>query len=132
MNFVPGLINPSIVCMKRFTRSVTYALQGIYFCLKRERNFQIHACAAAAVIIVAVALKCTQTEWLFLLINIAAVLVCEMLNTALEHACNIIQQEIHPTLKIIKDVAAGAVLVSALFAAISGAIIFLPKILMLF
>lgn len=55
----------------------------------------------------------------------------EMLNTAVERLCDLVQKEIHPVIKVVKDIAAGAVLLSAGIAVICGAIIFIPKILLL-
>ena len=57
------------------------------------------------------------------------VLSLEMINTAIERICNIVHKEPHPGIKIIKDLAAGAVLLAAFVAAICGTIIFLPKII---
>ena len=64
-----------------------------------------------------------------MLLFIALVISFELMNTALEEAVNLAMPNIHPVAKIAKDVAASSVLVSAIFALISGFIIFLPKVL---
>jgi diacylglycerol kinase len=56
----------------------------------------------------------------------------ELLNTAIEKICDLITKDIHPIIKVIKDIAAAAVLIAAIGSFLSGVIIFLPKILDLF
>ena len=58
-----------------------------------------------------------------------SVLALELINTAIENLCNIISKDFHPVIKIVKDTAAGAVLVSAIGSAIAGAVIFIPLII---
>jgi diacylglycerol kinase len=74
-------------------------------------------------------LKISLHEWIWLTGCIATVLSFEMMNTAIEKTCDLLHPAIHPTIKVIKDVAAAAVLVVAAGSVIIGAIIFLPKIL---
>ena len=64
-----------------------------------------------------------------MLLCIGSVLVVELLNTAIEKLCDVLQKNFHPGIKIVKDVVAGAVLVSALGSVCIGAMIFLPKII---
>ena len=71
-------------------------------------------------------------EWIAIGFCIAFVIAMEMLNTALEKLCDVVHQEVHPGIKKVKDIAAGAVLISAIFSLITGLIIFLPKIIMYF
>jgi diacylglycerol kinase len=63
---------------------------------------------------------------------IAFVISMEMLNTAIEKLCDVVHKELHPDIKRVKDIAAGAVLVSAIFSLMTGLIIFLPKIILYF
>ena len=70
-------------------------------------------------------------EWIIVLICIAMVIGFEMLNTAIETLCNMVQEEYHPLIKIIKDVAAAAVLWVSIISVIIGLIIFLPKLISL-
>ena len=71
-------------------------------------------------------------EWIAIGFCIAFVIAMEMLNTAIEKLCDVVHQEVHPGIKKVKDIAAGAVLISAIFSLITGLIIFLPKIIMYF
>ena len=70
-------------------------------------------------------------EWLVVVLCITVVLTLEMINTAIEKLCDVVQPDYHPQIKIIKDIAAGAVLIAALGSIIIGAIIFVPKIIAL-
>lgn len=73
----------------------------------------------------------SATEWMIVIGCIALVMAMEMMNTAIEKLCNIVSKDFHPTIKIIKDVTAGAVLLGAIGSLIIGAIIFIPKIFVL-
>jgi len=85
--------------------------------------------AAIAVIIAAIVLKVSGAEAAVLAIAIGLVWVAEIVNTTIEHLANFITRERHPEIKIIKDLAAGAVLIAAITAVIVGLFIFIPKIL---
>jgi diacylglycerol kinase len=74
----------------------------------------------------------TKAEWLYVLICTALVISLEMLNSAIERVCNMYTTDFHPAIKIIKDVAAAAVLWSALVSLIVGVIIFFPYVVQMF
>jgi diacylglycerol kinase len=76
-----------------------------------------------------IVLKISAIEWIAVGFCIAFVITMEMLNTAIEKLCDVVHKEMHPGIKKVKDIAAGAVLVAAFFSAITGAVIFLPKII---
>lgn len=118
--------------MKNFFTSFKYAFSGIFYAFKNERNFKVQLFVAILVIITAFILKVNNQEWSLLIICILIVLSLEMLNTALEKICDLIHPEKHPQIKIIKDVAAGAVLLAAIGATVIGLIILLPKLLLYF
>ena len=107
--------------------SFCHALDGLKYCLRNERNFRVHIIAAITVIGLALLLDFVVWEWLVLLFTITFVWVCEMLNTALETTLNLITKEVHPMIKIAKDVCAGAVLVSAFGSVIVAFLIFFSK-----
>ena len=112
----------------RLLKSFKWAGEGISYCIRREKNFQLHCLFAGLAVVAGVLLSISAMEWIVLTICIAAVLALEMLNTAIEHLCNITRPQHDPTVKVIKDVSAGAVLIIAIMTAICGAIIFIPKI----
>lgn len=115
--------------MKSFFQSFIFAANGIQHAFVNERNFLIQAAVAAAVLILSWVLEITRVEWMVLLINIGLVLGFEMMNTCIERICNLIHPQHSNLVKIIKDVAAAAVLLLAIMATICGLIIFIPKIL---
>lgn len=112
----------------KIIRSFHYAISGVFRFFRYERNGQIQLCAAIVSIILGIWLSINAGEWTAVLLCIGAVFSLEMINTAIEKMCDFIQPERHPAIKAIKDIAAGAVLMSAVASLIIGAIIFLPKI----
>ena len=110
-------------------RSFVFAWAGILRFFRAEHNAWIHLGATVVVIVLAFALRVSRMEAVALVFAIALVWLTEMLNTAVEKIMDLLWPGIHPQVKIIKDVAAGAVLVAAVAAAITGGIIFLPKLL---
>ena len=118
--------------MPRLIKSFAFALNGIKACFSKEPNFKIHTGIAIGVVASGIFFQISLTEWVLMLICMGFVLCMEMINTAIEQLCNIVYNQPHPGIKIIKDISAGAVLVSAIVAAICGVIVFIPKIFLLF
>ncbi|MBP2078161.1 diacylglycerol kinase family protein [Oceanobacillus polygoni] len=110
----------------------SYAWNGIKEIAKTERNFRIHLLATFLTVAAGFLFKLTMVEWAIIVLTIGLVLMVEVTNTAIEKLIDYLRPEIHPTAKIIKDVAAGAVLIAAIIAAIIGLLIFLPKLHILF
>ena len=109
-------------------RSFGYAFQGIFTCVRKERNMKIHCVAAVFVVIAGVILKISAIEWCICMALFGLVMALEHVNTAVEAVVDMVTEEYHPLAKVAKDTAAGAVLIAAIMAAIAGCIIFLPKI----
>ncbi|MGB2601202.1 MAG: diacylglycerol kinase [Candidatus Omnitrophota bacterium] len=116
--------NPKSSYGGKFLHSVNAALEGVVHTLQCERNMRIHFIIGFLVLIVGVYLNLTPVQFLLLCFAVAFVLVAEMFNTAIEHLTDHVSEEFHPTVKIVKDVSAGAVFVSAVNAAITGYILF--------
>ena len=112
-------------------KTFSTAFKGIIYFFKTERNGKVQAVVAACTLLAAMYLQLSVTEWMLVLFCIAGVISLEMINAALEHLCNHVHKEYHPSIKIIKDVAAGAVLFFSIISIIAGLIIFIPKILSL-
>ena len=108
-------------------KSFSHAIAGIRQFIWQEHNARIHLAATVAVIIVAWYLQVSRTEAAILAVVTGLVWVAEILNTCVEKLANLITRERHPQIKIIKDLAAGAVLVAAAIAVITGLLIFIPK-----
>ncbi|MEO6491067.1 MAG: diacylglycerol kinase family protein [Ferruginibacter sp.] len=115
--------------MARLTRSFVYAFNGIWLCIFKEANFKIHILVSVIAIIMGAIFNISNIEWVIIIGCIVFVLSMEMINTAIEQLCNVVHKEEHPGIKATKDIAAGAVLVSAFGAFLTGSIIFFPKIL---
>ena len=114
---------------RRLTQSFHYAGRGVKHALATQRNIRIHIVMALLVIGTGIYIKLSSYELAALIITICFVLVCEMINTAIEEAINLITTTHRVEAKIAKDVAAGAVLFSAFSAIIVGCLIFLPHII---
>lgn len=110
-------------------KSFKYAFAGLKILFAEEHNARIHAIAAVIALTVGFALKISASEWIFLVGAISLVFICELFNTSLEALADFVSPEKHPQIKKVKDLAAAAVLISALTALITGIIIFLPKII---
>ena len=109
-------------------KSFGYAFAGIIACIRQERNMRIHLTAAILVTAAGTLLRISAVEWMVCLILFGLIMSLEMVNTALENVVDLVTLEQKPLAKKAKDAAAGAVLVSAVMAAIIGLIIFLPKV----
>ncbi len=107
-------------------RSITHAVRGIGEMLKSQHNAWLHAVSTIAVAVLGFVFEITKVEWCFLVLAIALVWVAEALNTAFEFLCDVASPNFHPIVKHSKDVAAGAVLLSAVGAVIVGLIVFMP------
>lgn len=110
-------------------KSFGYAFEGIWTGMKKERNMKIHCCAAVMVVIAGLVVKLTVMEWCICLILCGLVMSLELVNTAVEAVVDLVTEERKPLAKLAKDTAAGAVLISAIIAAIVGLLIFVPHIL---
>ncbi len=115
--------------MRKLFKSFTYAFGGIKICFTSQTNFKIHLLAVIIVIAIGFAVNITVREWLIIIFCMALVVIMEMINTAIEKLCDIVYKDIHPAIKMVKDIAAGAVLVAASCSLIIGGIIFIPKVI---
>jgi diacylglycerol kinase (ATP) len=100
--------------------------------LRCQHNAWIHAVATIGVVVAGFIFHLTRAEWCWIILAIAIVWTAEALNTAFEFLADIASPEFHPTIRDAKDVAAGAVLVTAIASAIIGAVIFGPHLANLF
>jgi len=107
--------------------SFRYAGNGIIFTIKSQRNIRIHCVAACLAIALSWYLSISKMEWLWIFLSIALVMITETLNTAVESVVDLATSLHHPLAKHAKDTAAGAVLLSTVFAVMVGTIIFVPK-----
>ncbi len=115
--------------LKKRIKSFAYAFNGLAILVKTEHNFRIHLAATLAVLVTSIYFEVSVIEAIALILTIAMVLTAEAFNSAIENISDFISPDKHHKIKIIKDIAAGAVLISAIAALCVGLLIFVPKIL---
>ncbi len=113
---------------KNLLESFNNAINGIISSIKSERNMKIHITAAALTLFLSLFYDLTRNEFLLVGMTIVLVLICELFNTAIEVLVDTIIEIYHPKAKIIKDTAAGAVLVSAFFSLVVAYFIFYGRV----
>ena len=110
-------------------RSLGFALEGLWTLLREEPNARIQLLCAACAIGAGLLLGISPADWRWIVLAIGLVLAAEAGNSALERSCDSVQLDPHPLIKAAKDVAAGAVLLTALMALAIGALTFAPYLL---
>lgn len=116
---------------RTFKGSVKNCLDGISYVTKSEKNFKREIALGIIALILSYILKIDKIEFIIVLTMICLVLTTEIINTAIERAVDLVTKEYHELARIAKDVSAGSVLVTSIFALIIGIIIFMPKIITL-
>ena len=107
-------------------RSVRHAIRGILRIVRCQHNAWVHAAATIVVLVAAFALRISAADWCWIILAISIVWTAEALNTAFEFLADAASPQFHPLIRDAKDVAAGAVLLTAIAAAIIGGIVFWP------
>jgi diacylglycerol kinase len=110
-------------------KSFVFAFNGLKILFKEEHNSRIHLVATGFVIIASIFFELNTYEWIAIIFSIGLVFIAEIFNTAIENIADFLTTENNNKIKIIKDLSAAAVLISALTALTIGLIIFLPKII---
>jgi diacylglycerol kinase len=110
-------------------KSFAYAFKGIFIAFKTQHNIWIHSLAIIVVLTAGFIFKLNLQEWSLVVLAIGLVLVTEMINTAIEWLVDLLSPEYKEKAGLIKDVAAGAVLIAAVISVIIGIIVFLPKMI---
>ncbi|WP_407268432.1 diacylglycerol kinase family protein [Radiobacillus sp. PE A8.2] len=107
------------------------AFHGLMYVTKTEKNFRIQLVITVLALLSGLFLRLNGLEWVLLSLTIGLVLALELANTAIEQVMNHLSPDFHPIVGRIKDISAGAVLVTAVIAIVNGCILFLPKIIAL-
>ena len=113
----------------KFLKSFNNAANGLVLVFKMERNMKIHFVFAGVFMILGLMFNLNKPEFVSLLTAIAIVLFAEMVNTAIEYLVDATIKEFNPLEKVVKDIAAGAVLLTAFYASIVGYLIFYDKLI---
>jgi diacylglycerol kinase len=117
--------------MHNVLRSLKNACIGLQYCFKTQRNMAIHALVGIVVVAAGIILRVSLSGMLFLLTAIASVLVAEAFNTALEKTIDLYTVKRNHIAQTAKDVAAGAVLLTSVYAVITGLIVLGPPLWLL-
>ena len=109
-------------------KTFNYAIDGIIYTLKSQRNMKIHYAIAILVLFLTLFLNLSRIEIIAVFFSISLVILSEMFNTAIEKTVDLVTTEYSPLAKIAKDVAAGAVLVSALNSIMVAYLVFFDRL----
>lgn len=113
---------------KHFWDNFINAASGIVTAVKNERHMKFHVFATCLVIPLSIYYRISKLEFITVILTISAVIAAEMINTAIEAAVDLATSEYNEKAKIAKDVAAGAVLVSAVFSLVIGFLVFFDRV----
>lgn len=100
------------------------AFRGVWDCVKAERNMRVHLTACCCVIFLGARLGLSRGEWAALALTLGMVTSAETMNTAVEKLCDFTESRRNPHIRVIKDLAAGAVVLTALAAVGVGIALF--------
>ncbi len=114
--------------MNKFIKSLTNAINGVVLLVREERNAKIHIIALILVILVGLIYHLNILNWILIGLATSLVLITEAINTAIEKTIDYLTLEQKPALRQIKDLAAAAVLIAAIFAVFVAVMIFIPLI----
>jgi len=110
----------------KFWRSLEAALNGVVVVVRAERNARMHLLAASVALVAAIGLGVSNAALAAVFFAIILVFTAEVVNTALEKTLDLVEPQPNEQVRVIKDMAAGAVLVAAIGAAIIGVVVFGP------
>ncbi|AUG57424.1 MAG TPA: phosphatase PAP2 family protein [Ruminiclostridium sp.] len=113
---------------KNLSDSFNNAIKGIIYVIKSERNMKIHVAVSILVLFMSLFLDLTKLEFIVICFSIGMVMTAEIFNTAIEEIVDLITTGYHPKIRIIKDVAAGGVLVASFISLIIGYFIFFDRV----
>ena len=110
-------------------RSIRCALVGVRLMIASQQNAWIHAAATLAVVAVGLYLGLTNAEWCWIVLAVISVWTAEALNTAFEFLTDVASPQFHPLAAKAKDVAAGAVLITAVGSVMIGLLVLGPHVM---
>lgn len=115
--------------IKRELLRFAIAFRGLFLLFARDSHGRFHFLALCVVIAAGFYFHVSDVEWIGLLLSAALVICAEGFNTAIEKLGDFVHQEKHDDMRNIKDISAGAVLITAMIAFVVACIVFIPKIL---
>lgn len=114
--------------MKKLFKSFSYAYKGIAYAIKTQVNFRIHLVAALTIITIGIYVNLNNYEWMWISACIGLVLVVELINTAIEVLVDLVSPGFNKMAGTVKDISAGAVLITAIITLVIAILILVPKL----
>ncbi len=108
----------------KILKSFKFAVKGIIYTLKNERNMRIHTIVSVCVMVLSLFFDLNLEKYLILFLTMALVMVSELINSSVEGLIDVYSKDYNSTAKIAKDIAAGAVLIASGFAVVIGVLLF--------
>lgn len=114
--------------VRAIIESFNYAVSGIITAIKTEKSMRVHYSIAVLVLLSSLFFDFNRTEFLLLLFAVSLVVISEMINTAIERTIDLVTKDFHPLARLVKDVAAGAVLIATINSLIVGYLLFFERL----
>src|SRR5437764_8187172 len=115
----------------KFITGFRYAFRGLWYALRTQRNARVHVIIAILAVVAGIVLRISAVEFAMIFVAITGVFIAEIFNTVFELCVDLASPEYHPLAKVAKDMAAGAVLLSALLSVVIGLFVFVPPLWLL-
>ena len=122
----PG--QPQKSAWAKFIAGFGFAFSGLWYVLRTQRNARVHIAIAILAILLGIVLRISAIEFAMVFVAITGVFIAEMFNTVFELCVDLASPDYHPLAKIAKDMAAGAVLLSAILSVVIGLFVFGPHL----
>jgi diacylglycerol kinase (ATP) len=107
-----------------FYKSLLYSIKGVFWMLKSERNFQLEVLALIVNLFLIVYFEINSTDAALIILVCFLVLITEALNTAVEKICDFVEPNFNKKIGLIKDIAAGAVILATFLSIIVGVLVY--------
>jgi diacylglycerol kinase len=114
--------------LAKFIAGFGFAFSGLWYALRTQRNVRVHVAIAILAILLGILLHISAIEFAMIFVAITSVFIAEMFNTVFELSIDLASPDFHPLAKVAKDVAAGAVLLSAILAIVIALFVFGPHL----
>jgi diacylglycerol kinase len=110
--------------MRKFSKSLSYAIKGLFEVFRTQRNFKIQISFALFAFFLTIVLDLEQSQVLWISLSVAIVLILETINTLVEKIMDLLHPQYNPIVGIIKDLGAAAVLIAATFSIVVAVVVF--------
>ncbi|MFW6119731.1 MAG: diacylglycerol kinase family protein [Petrotogales bacterium] len=110
--------------MRKFHQSLSFATKGIVLLFKTERNFRIQCIIGVSIILFSIVIQMEITSLLWIIMSVMLVIILEGVNTVVEKLMDLLERKINHEVKIVKDIAAGIVLLGSFTSIMIGCIVF--------